>query len=442
MAPTISRAAALGAMLCAAPRASAQDAPRLRADLEVGVTGIASVPQRDQFGVGVTAGARLRVRALGPIGVHAVFATHGFSPLAPNSGWGSLLTAGVGVHVAPQISSGALLLDAEALLFPAQGGNVGAAFGVGLGYLVRATPWLDAGPVVRASFGQVMFAPAGGATDDVASWSASLALSFHPGAAVARPRDSDGDGLLDDRDACPAEAEDLDGFRDADGCPDPDNDGDGLRDPLDRCPVLQEDRDGFDDSDGCPDPDNDGDGVPDARDACISEAEDPDGQHDDDGCPDDDDDGDGVRDGDDRCLTQPETRNGFLDDDGCPDTDPPQATVLPGRVELSRPVTFESGTSRLRATDRALLDVIARLLHDRPDLNNVRLDVTASELPLRGANIDLARERGRVALRYLASQGVNPLRLSILDAVRGPSPAGARVEFVIIAGPWALRAAP
>src|SRR5207237_1404019 len=40
------------------------------------------------------------------------------------------------------------------------------------------------------------------------------------------PADSDGDGLTDDADKCPQEAEDKDGFQDDDGCPDPDNDAD------------------------------------------------------------------------------------------------------------------------------------------------------------------------------------------------------------------------
>ena len=41
-----------------------------------------------------------------------------------------------------------------------------------------------------------------------------------------------------------------------------------MLDASDRCPAQAEDTDGFDDADGCPDLDNDGDGVPDAADAC------------------------------------------------------------------------------------------------------------------------------------------------------------------------------
>lgn len=101
--------------------------------------------------------------------------------------------------------------------------------------------------------------------------------------------DRDGDGMSDVRDQCPDDPEDLDGFEDADGCPDLDNDGDGIADVDDMCPSAAEDRDGFEEEDGCPDPDNDQDGIPDF---------------------------------DDHCPNEPETMNGFDDYDGCPDRTP------------------------------------------------------------------------------------------------------------------------
>lgn len=68
-----------------------------------------------------------------------------------------------------------------------------------------------------------------------------------------RPGDQDGDGLLDNVDQCPGQAEDRDDFEDADGCVDPDNDRDGIVDQADRCPVIAETRNGWQDDDGCPD---------------------------------------------------------------------------------------------------------------------------------------------------------------------------------------------
>ncbi|WP_426752651.1 OmpA family protein [Myxococcus sp. Y35] len=125
--------------------------------------------------------------------------------------------------------------------------------------------------------------------------------------------DDDGDGILDVDDVCPTEPETVNGFQDEDGCPDDpnahqplaeegtpaappaplalppaplDTDGDGLLDSEDVCPNAPEDVDGFEDEDGCPDPDNDQDGIPDAADQCPLEAETINGVKDDDGCPD------------------------------------------------------------------------------------------------------------------------------------------------------------
>jgi hypothetical protein len=72
-------------------------------------------------------------------------------------------------------------------------------------------------------------------TDDatIINYEGLISLQFmlnhkpHPTTAAA-PLDGDGDGINDALDRCPTEAEDLDGFQDEDGCPDPDNDGDGF----------------------------------------------------------------------------------------------------------------------------------------------------------------------------------------------------------------------
>jgi len=66
-------------------------------------------------------------------------------------------------------------------------------------------------------------------------------------------QDRDGDGIPDDRDLAPDEAEDKDGYEDQDGVPDPDNDHDGIFDVDDKCPNQPEYYNGYDDEDGCPD---------------------------------------------------------------------------------------------------------------------------------------------------------------------------------------------
>ncbi len=133
--------------------------------------------------------------------------------------------------------------------------------------------------------------------------------------------DEDNDGIQDAQDHCPTEAEDMDDFDDADGCPDEDNDGDGINDGFDNCPSEPEDVDGQTDTDGCPDVDTDGDGIQDGYDSCPSQPEDMDGDRDDDGCPDNDRDRDHINDDVDQCPDQPEDTDGYGDEDGCPETD-------------------------------------------------------------------------------------------------------------------------
>ena len=136
-------------------------------------------------------------------------------------------------------------------------------------------------------------------------------------------RDADQDGVYDTDDRCPDQSEDRDGFKDKDGCPEPDNDADGLADGADRCPNDAEDLDQFEDADGCPELDNDKDGIPDLNDPCPNAAEDGLGKRTKDGCPStaEDGDGDGVNDTIDKCPDEPEDRDLFQDDDGCPEPD-------------------------------------------------------------------------------------------------------------------------
>jgi len=84
--------------------------------------------------------------------------------------------------------------------------------------------------------------------------------------------DIDQDGLAQNQDQCPYLAEDLDGFRDTDGCPESDNDLDGIPDASDGAPNSPEDWDGYKDTDGIADTDNDRDGFEDSADSCPNRA--------------------------------------------------------------------------------------------------------------------------------------------------------------------------
>jgi outer membrane protein OmpA-like peptidoglycan-associated protein len=277
----------------------------------------------------------------------------------------------------------------------------------------------------------------------VATAAALLWAALGPAACGGRlpPPDTEGDGLTDDVDRCPDEAEDPDGFEDGDGCPDPDNDGDGIGDPLDGCPLEAEDPDGVADGDGCPDVDvdTDGDGVPDGADACPEEAEDADSFRDDDGCPDVDNDGDGIPDGEDGCPGQPEVVNGVEDGDGCPDES--GARVEADRIVLEETVHFEFGTAVLRADSLDVLEDVARLLVAHPEYARVEIRGYTDYQGDEDFNLQLSQRRADRIRATLVRMGVGEERLTAVGMGEGEPIAegtslGAnrenrRVEFVI-----------
>ncbi len=222
--------------------------------------------------------------------------------------------------------------------------------------------------------------------------------------------DADGDGIQDADDACPDIPEDPDGFRDADGCPDMDNDADGIVDPMDACPMVAEDIDHFEDEDGCPEADNDGDGVLDALDRCPMQAEDVDGDRDDDGCPDLDADGDGIPDGSDACPAAAETPNRYLDDDGCPDEKPQRIEMTTDQILILEPIQFETGRARIRPVSFAILDDVAQVLRDGPRIR-IRIEGHTDDVGDDATNARISKARADAVLEGLIARGIDARRV-------------------------------
>ena len=222
--------------------------------------------------------------------------------------------------------------------------------------------------------------------------------------------DMDGDGVVDADDACPDVPEDMDGFKDADGCPELDNDNDGVIDGMDACPMAAEDFDQFADTDGCPDPDNDNDGIDDAADRCPNEAEDLDGDRDADGCPDQDADGDGVPDDSDACPDAAETQNQYLDDDGCPDEKPRRVEVTKQQIVIKEQIQFESGKAAIRSASYPVLDDVVMVLRDYPDIQ-IRVEGHTDNVGNDALNLELSKARADSVFEYIIARGIDARRV-------------------------------
>ena len=256
------------------------------------------------------------------------------------------------------------------------------------------------------------------------------------------PLDTDGDGVIDAADLCPAEA----GTAELMGCPD--TDGDGLANLNDDCPLLagpaalngcpDEDGDGVADKDDmCPNragllqfggcPDTDGDGIIDGEDRCPEEA----GVAKRNGCPEPtvvDQDGDGFADAVDDCPTEAGTVVGCpdADDDGVADKDDecPEAAGevanagCPGVSAAAKRtlstatqnVEFETGKDVLKASSFRILNQVAEILEAYPEYH-LRIVGHTDDVGTEANNQRLSEARARSTYEYLLARDIDPARL-------------------------------
>ena len=259
---------------------------------------------------------------------------------------------------------------------------------------------------------------------------------------ACRPKDSDGDGVMDDKDLCPQVPA---GPRGVDGCPFKDSDGDGVVDSQDQCPTQREDLDGFMDADGCPDIDNDKDGLLDTVDQCPLQPEDINGFKDEDGCPEGvvDRDGDGIMDDKDDCPDQPENMNSYMDEDGCPEVKPQNVRITKERIYIEEKILFETSKARILSDSYGILDSVAQVLQHHPEMS-VRVEGHTDSQGPDDYNMKLSKDRADAVFKYLVGKGIDVARLESkglgetmpIDTNRTPKGRAnnRRVEFHIVDG--------
>lgn len=252
--------------------------------------------------------------------------------------------------------------------------------------------------------------------------------------------DDDDDSVLNSRDNCPQVAEDYDGDKDDDGCPEWDKDGDGIPDDRDKCPTDPEDKDSFNDDDGCPEPDNDLDGILDVNDKCKLQPEDFDNYQDEDGCPELDNDSDGIPDDKDRCPNEPEDIDGDQDDDGCPDLYK-SIVVKDDKIELKQKIFFAFNKDTILAQSFDMLREVAQAMKENPKIK-VRIEGHTDDKGPDAYNKKLSDRRAKSVRNFLIKEGIEPDRMVAIgygeerpiddnDTEEGRE-VNRRVEFVII----------
>lgn len=156
--------------------------------------------------------------------------------------------------------------------------------------------------------------------------------------------------------------------------------------------------------------DTDGDGIEDGHDKCPDKKEDGLAPNPKDGCPSEDPDQDGILGDADKCPNEPETKNGYQDDDGCPD-EKPLANVTGDKITIDEEIKFKTGTAEIDPASDKLIETIAKIFKENPDIEFVEVAGHTDKKGTDGANKLLSQKRAESVIHHLVEDGVEKTRL-------------------------------
>ena len=176
-----------------------------------------------------------------------------------------------------------------------------------------------------------------------------------------KPKDSDQDGIPDDKDECPNEA----GTAITNGCPD--KDADGIADKIDKCPDVA----GLAKYSGCPPTDTDKDGVNDEEDKCPIIA-------------------------------------GVKENGGCPEV---KKELVEKVNYAAKKIQFTYAKAVLLPSSYVVLNEVVEILKQNPDLK-LSIEGHSSSDGQYDVNMRLSQQRADNVKKYLISKGIDASRLN------------------------------
>lgn len=399
-----------------------------------GVALSVSEPQSREFGVGGRLSGGVEYRLHPVVGLDftlsGLLLSPGDPPLNPKfepKGWGTVLGLQPGVRLHPV--KGLWLSASPGLVVT---GNL-ARFGIALdaGYDFKVGTKITMGP--HLGFLQVVQGDSTLRPEDARILHGGLRIALAPA-----PRDRDGDGIVDDEDACPDEVGIRTTNPKTNGCPRRDRDNDTVYDDEDACPHDKGVRTNDPKTNGCPKGDQDNDSIFDDEDACPTEPGFRDPNPKVNGCPRRDRDKDGVADVEDACPDIPGVRtddpktNGcpkgdrdadtvFDDEDACPDIagvrtsdaktngcPPPEGNIrIEGeRIVLDDLILFDLDSPRVRRASWPAVERVAKFITKTSEVTEVSIEGHSDAVGAETYNLKLSEARAQSVRALLIKYGV------------------------------------
>ncbi len=349
-------------------------------------------------------------------------------------------------------SGGEIYLGASYLIADALRVGVAAGPGIGTGPGipdVRALFNISYAPVTRAAAGPVdtdgdgVFDP-----EDVCP-AVPMGPTPDPSRRGCPLTDTDGDGVFDGEDQCVTEPMGPTPDPARRGCPLRDRDGDGVMDPEDVCPDQPQGATPDPTRRGCPAGDRDNDLILDHEDQCpdVTRMPFPDPARI--GCPLPDADHDQVPEPPDACPGVPGIPSPDPARNGCPSTD---VRMEGGQILILEQVFFDTDRDTIKRRSFRILQAVADVLRAAPHIRRISVDGHTDNRASEEHNLDLSQRRAAAVVRWLTDHGVEAGRLE--SHGYGPSrpidsnetnagrARNRRVEFVIIDPPQPRDATP